>query len=149
MYNGNIDILVGEAGATITIRDEISNETIAHVELSPQDFCLALSRRVYVPCDVKTGYLDRVGKKMIMDELNFVMPPDIPYKDRQKVAITEAAKVCPEGWVPDTYYGSQKSFFRGADGQEYARTIIRRWVTEGDEETNTAIAEWRDACNQN
>lgn len=53
--------------------------------------------------------------------------PEANYMNRKEVAIETIKTVCPDGWTPDLYFGSQNSFFR-ENGKEYARVTIRRWI---------------------
>ena len=123
--NGSITFSDTKNGATIEIRDNASREEFVEVRLTASQLCQALSRSANTPCEIKTRNLDRVGKTMIMDDLVFEMPKHC-YINRKDVAKQEATRVCPDGWTPDLYFGSQRSFF-SKDGKEYARTTIRRW----------------------
>lgn len=125
--NGQITILFNENGLNIEVYDQLSRECIVEINLDKDQTCEALSRVAYTPCMLRTGHLDRVGKKMLMDKLIF----EIPYKGydvnkKVEIAIREANIFCPEGWEPDKYYVSKDSFFT-EDGKQYARTTIRRW----------------------
>lgn len=125
-YNGAITFLTDEDGATIEIHDRASSTMFCKIKLTASQLALMLSRRSHTPCDMETAGLERVGKKMIMDKLEFAMP-ESSWNDRKEVAGREAIRQCPEGWKPDCYFGSKHSFFtKGA--KEYATTIIRKWV---------------------
>ena len=58
----------------------------------------------------------------------FKIPNDIGYgENRKAIAIQTAKHKCPIGWTPDEGFSSQGSFF-SKNGQDYAKTTIRRWV---------------------
>ena len=130
--NARITILVSEGGAVIQIHDRDASVQMAEVRMTSAQFCAAIGRQGYVECEMEVCDLSRVGKAMEMKELVFGI--SVPEKDRydrekmKKIAIKAAKTECPEGWIPDTYYGSQNSFYIGSDGVQYARTLIRRWV---------------------
>jgi len=126
-YNGRISLLIDERGLTVEVYDEASGECVVDLELPPKETCQALGRLVHIPCKVRYGELDRVGKKMETDYIVFPIPKH-DYNDRNRVATEACAQYCPEGWIADNYYGSQGSFFEKED-QQYARCTVRRWVT--------------------
>src|ERR1700761_2134027 len=102
--NGRITLLVGREGANLTIKDENSNIDVLEIQLSPQDFMRLLGREAYLPCKIRYGQLDRVGKQMQMRSHTFEMP-DTSYNKMEEVAAQLAVKTCPEGWTPDLYFG--------------------------------------------
>lgn len=124
-YNGAITILIDRDGASIEIADRASTLTFVKAELTVDQLALALSRRTDTPCKIETRGLGKVGKKMVMRDFEFEMPPH-NYESRKLVAERHVREVCPEGWEPDTYFGSQLSFFV-KDAQTFARTTIRKW----------------------
>ncbi len=127
-YNGSITFLISEEGARIEIYDRESTICVARIELDVQQLAEMLSRRAMTPCDIRFGNLAVVGKKMKVKKFEFEMP-EADWKDRKEVAYKTACKVCPEGWIPDDYFGSRDSFF-DRDGKSFARVHIRQW-TEG------------------
>ncbi len=124
-YNGSITFLISERGATIEIEDRASSVEFVRIELDVQQLAELLSRRSNLPCNIETRCLEKVGKKMVMETFEFEIPK-VEYEHRKAVAVAESRKQCPKGWEPDTYYGSQNSFFT-KDKKEYARTTIRKW----------------------
>jgi hypothetical protein len=124
-YNGAITFLINESGARIEIHDRASSTKFLYIELDVQQLAEMLGRRSHTPCNIETRGLDRIGKKMLMNTLEFPMPK-ADYQKRKEVAVKEAKKCCPEGWYPDEYFGSHGSFFT-KDGKDYARTTIRKW----------------------
>lgn len=142
-YNGRISLLINDDETTIEIYDEVSRECIVVVTLTPEQICTALSRLCRTECTIRVGNLERVGKKLLIDHLIFPMP-EYSFNNKKEIASKEALRLCPEGWLPDNYFGSQNSFFV-KDVKTYARTTIRKWVSMADE----GLASWEDQCNQN
>lgn len=125
-----ITILFDDNGLNIEVEDRISGQMFLKIRLNQKQTCQALSRLAYTHCQkAEVFYLERIGKKMEMADLQFQMPPgSAEYGDgRKEAAAKEALRVAPKGWTPSTYFGSQDSYFY-KDGELWARTTIRRWV---------------------
>lgn len=114
----------------IEIEDRTSNQKFVTIRMNAEQFVLAALRHVG-NCEVESCEvfsLERVGKKLELGKLEFVMP-ECDYRKRNEIACKLAMKECPEGWTPDLYFGSKDSFFNPGPGMaEMARTTIRRWV---------------------
>ena len=117
----------GDDTIHITLVDGLASIEFAEVSLTPEQFALAITGLGRIVCDMEVRGLDRVGKKMEHDSLEFPLGVESYAKNAKKVAIKKAHEACPEGWIPDTYFGSQDSFFY-RDGETWARCTIRRWV---------------------
>ena len=127
--NGSITILCGghTDGVVIEIRDNDAATIFCKIELDAKQFVAALGRLSNVEAkSMEVFNLDRVGKKHEHKKLEFEIP-ESGYDGRKEIAIKTAKEKCPEGWIPDLYFGSQDSFFM-KDGKEYARCIIRRYI---------------------
>jgi len=124
--SGAITMLFKDDGVTIEIRDTKSTKLFVEATLNAKEACQMLSRLANTPCELKTQHLEKVGKKMEMDTLEFEVKDSI-YESRINTAVKQAKQACPSGWEPDENFSSQGSFFT-KDGKEYARTTIRRWV---------------------
>ena len=125
---GKISIFIGRDSTTIEIYDTNANIKFCQIELTPEQLSSALSRLSYTECkSVHVMSLDKVGKKHEHKTMEFELPRDVSFKSRHSVANIVSLNVCPEGWTPDNYFGSQDSFFQ-KDGKQYARCIIRRYV---------------------
>jgi len=124
---GRISILVSSDRIDIEIEDSLSGESLAEVTLTPEVFCAALGRLVMNKCDVKTGDLSKVGKKMKVDKFTFPIPEDADYSTEKEIAKSIAQDNCPEGWEADSYFNSQDSFFN-EDGRRWARCTMRKWI---------------------
>lgn len=127
---GRITLLVDKDGASLEIECHTSGIKIANIKISPDDFCALLARHAYKSCSIEIPdkhYWQNVGKKQVMDNISFPMPDGVPYQERKQIACDLLPAYTPEGWIADTYFGSQGSFSR-KDGKDYANTIIRSWV---------------------
>ena len=131
---GQITIMCAADEVTIDIHDQQASVDFVTVRMSPENFVAALGRLAYVPCELNVGALNRVGLVHECRDWEFPMPPDVSWKKKKETAMALAKKLCPEGWTPDTHFGSQDSFYRVGE-QQMARTMIRRWVPRT---TNTA-----------
>ena len=127
--NAQIDLLFSHEGLDIRIFDDDANITLVTLHLNQEQTCQAMSRlsRTHAEkCEIRG--IDKIGKTMEMDHITFPMPKGVEYKKRAQVAYEIAKDKCPEGWVPDNYFGSQNSFRNAKNGQLIARATIRRWV---------------------
>jgi hypothetical protein len=112
----------------IEVRDKASSTIFLIMTMTREQFINAAMNRLGCT-DVKEAevyHLDRVGKKMEMGTLTFEIP-DWGYTGNLPETIKLAYKNCPDGWIPDTSFSSQGSFYTGDDGKRYARTTIRKW----------------------
>lgn len=125
---GSIDILYRDDIVEITVHDEDAVSIVCSVELSSAQFCeVALGRLARQKCEIDVPDSSRIGKIRESKNFEFEMPVLNYPSNRASVAKMIAAKKCPDGWTPSTYFGSRDSFFK-KDGKEYARTTIYRWV---------------------
>lgn len=113
----------------IEIVDKESGGRLAVVHVGHTQFVAALGRMGSCACTIEHGNLSKVGKIHESKRFEFPLTANKPitYKNREAVAKACVMDHCPEGWEPDNYYGSQDSFFE-KDGEQWARTTIRRWV---------------------
>jgi hypothetical protein len=119
---------MGDDYIEIEIRDKPSRQTAFRGRMSLQDFAMLVTGRGDVPIEAEWSGLDRVGKIMEMREIEFPIPANAGHGERRKrIAIAEAARHTPDGWFADTYFASLSSFFC-KNGEDWARTTIRRWV---------------------
>lgn len=110
---------------SIRLRDNDAAAEFAQVRLTLEQFAQAVTGLTIGDCEIEVNGLDRVGRRMETAIHTFPMPRQKPCD--KEVAAAGAKETCPEGWTPDTYFGSQSSFFR-QDGVPWARCTIRRWV---------------------
>lgn len=114
----------------LKVYDKTSGVTFLDMTLTREQFINATMNRLG-NTDVKSTYLchlDKVGKTMEMQTLEFEMPDGSEFRDKE-VAAKIVHEKCPDGWTPDTGFSSQNSFFtKMKSNGRYARTTIRRWV---------------------
>ena len=126
-HKGRITILSNKTHVDIEIEDESSSSVLLKIRMSPEDFCSAIGRLAYIPCNYEAHHLDRAGKYMVMKNINFPVK-----KDSRELAIKKALavpSVLEDGWVPDTHFSSQNSFYYNSDQETYmARTVLRKYV---------------------
>jgi len=128
--NGKITILVNREQTTIELMDEDANTTFVRVVLTPDQLSSALSRLAYTDCEMDLFGLDRVGKKMEHKQFEFELPrKNMSSRDSEELSVIAQTILDNnnEGWITDTYFGSQDTFFTKND-KPYARCTIRRWV---------------------
>lgn len=116
----------GKKKIRIDVTDETSRTRFLALELDLAAFAEAITGLAGIECDIDVHNLDRVGKKLEKREIEFLVAEKVWLHDKE-LAIDLAKAATPEGWVADTYYGSKDSFFT-KDGDQWARTTIRRWV---------------------
>jgi len=128
LENAKISILIGAESTTIELIDDSSSITFARVKLTPEELSSCLSRQAYVSCQTELKGLDKVGKKMENKDHCFIIPNDLPKgEEKDKELLKICNQTIPEGWIADSYFRSQNSFFT-KDGVNYARATIRRWI---------------------
>jgi hypothetical protein len=141
VLDGGITILFDNDGLSIEIVDSLSSVKIVKATLTPEQTVQALSRLNRTDCKITVApNINVIGKKMIVENLDFLLPNGIDRystyspKIREKL-FEEAKRLCAEKskdnpsepWSPDNYFGSQDSFF--SKGKEYwVRAIIRKWT---------------------
>jgi len=130
--DGRITLLVDKDGARFEIRDADANVEFLRFTMKPEDFCAALGRLAYIHCELDLNHKEVLGKKRLMDKLEFKMPKDVTYKNQKETAYKLAQIVCPEGWEVCDYFNSQDSFYY-KDDDKYARATIVKWVEKTNE----------------
>lgn len=129
VLEGRITLLFSNNGLEIEIMDNGSRTTFVRAALSPEQVVQAMSRLANTECSlvVSRGALERVGTVAEHKKFEFKIGNSVDWRDKKDEAIKLAKLECPEGWIPDLYFSSQDSFFT-KDGEQWARTTIRRWV---------------------
>ena len=114
----------------ISITDEIANINFVTVSMSFENFMKCLTGLSDIKGAGKVSGLDKVGKihECELFEFPLAVFAGGSSSSRLDIAIETAERLCPNGWQPDLYFGSQNSFFE-KDGVSYARCTIRRWRT--------------------
>ena len=124
--DARITILANDGEVKIELKDAKSSITFARVSMTAEQFVRALSRTSYCDCDCEVFSLEKIGKQHENKTFEFEIPK-FEYNERHAKTAEIAKAVCPDGWLPDTYFGSKDSFFE-KDGKFYARCTIRRWI---------------------
>lgn len=127
LEKGRITLLFGTEESIIELIDNSSGITFARVKLTPEQLSSALSRMTYTECEIELSGIEKLGKRMQVSQIEFEIPYNLHevslnYKNIHQLALN----ACKDGWEPDNYYQSQKSFF-SEEGKFFARTTIRRW----------------------
>ena len=124
-----LTIRVSKDGVTIVIDDTDANIEFVEVDMDPATFTAALGGLAFVPVTGKVGGLDRIGKRHECKPFRFPFCRRGHWlgDDMEKHAAKAVEELCPDGWKPDTHFSSQGSFGT-TDGEEWAETMIRRWV---------------------
>lgn len=135
--NGDITILVNQDGATIEIKDRDASTTFCKINMTSDEFCQSLSRLGHVKTDVNVYGIDRIGKKHENKSFEFKLPKGfkrIYGVEKQKLQDFNLSNIAQEeldklneGWIAESYFSGQGSFFT-KDGEEYASVTIRRWI---------------------
>jgi hypothetical protein len=113
----------------ISIYDNASCKEFITLKLTREQFVNATMNRLGNTeiAEAKVGYLDLVGKKMIMETIEFELPGGFDRsKEKAKEVVKNIVNELEGGWIPDTSFSSQNSFFDKC-GKPYARTTIRKW----------------------
>ena len=123
-----ISIFINQDETTIEVECGKSSTKFVEIKLTPEQLSSALSRSAYTPCkSVEVHGLDRVNKKHECKGYEFKLP-ECSWDNHKEKAIETAQELLKDSkWEPDLYFGSRDSFFQ-KDGEEWARTTIRRWV---------------------
>lgn len=132
-----ITILVNGDHVDIELVDRKSSSVFATIKMTSEQFTKALSRSVFVNCEMEIGeHLERLNKKMIYKPIIFELGKvsELGYGGWKEKARKKVKELVPEGWEPDLYFGSQSSFKPVGD-MVIASTFIKRWV-DTDEKTD-------------
>jgi hypothetical protein len=131
-----LSIQINEEHVNITFMD--SYNEVCSLNVGHREFNQALGRLSCVPCLDADVRPEVAGK--IMEHKPFEFQIDltgVSYKRKRVVTRVKALELCPDGWYPDTHFGSQESFFE-RDGEQWARTTIRRFVFPHETEEKSA-----------
>ena len=124
---GNISILINQDYTTIELRDENAAVNFLSITLSPEQLSSVLSRLAQVKCDIDLKNIEVVGKKHEHNSFEFEIPKELASSSKAKELHEIAQSKLIDGWVADSYFASQGTFFE-KDSKQYARCTIRRWV---------------------
>lgn len=114
---------------TLVLRDETSRINFVEVKMSLEAFALAVTGLAYQPCEIETDGLEHVGMVKETRSHEFRLGCEVYDSDLKQLAIQEARRTCPKGWLLSDSFSSQDSFFRKGE-QTWARCTIRRYVAK-------------------
>lgn len=112
----------------LRIRDAKARVEFLELKIDADWFMAALGAQASCPCslEIRDGSLSKLGKSQETKTFEFKLDNADSWKDKD-AARTQVTAVTPEGWVADTQFNSQGSFYtKGAE--RWARTVIRRWI---------------------
>lgn len=133
--NAQITLLFNQDGLSLRVYDDDAAITFIELTLNQEQTCQALSRLSHTHvADAEVFGLDKVGKKMLMDEISFELPGIKSYSRdcKEKAAIAgqhylNVTGQAADGWVLDDYFSSRKSFtYKGETLIGHA--TIRKWI---------------------
>jgi hypothetical protein len=125
---GQISILINREYTTIEVRDDNANTTFAKVTLTPEQLSAALSRQMYVECELDVRGLDRIGKQHENKSFEFEITEDqLRRKDSKELhsIAQKTISMLNEEWIAEDYFSSQDSTFT-KNGKYFAKCTIRR-----------------------
>lgn len=128
---GRFTLLVSDGKCLIEVQDHQAGVTFLRIELNADQYMRVLSRQASVDCELDLVGLDKIGKKLEVGKFEFKALTPNDYHRRtyeyEKQLQELAQSQLKDGWIAESYFGSQHSFFQ-KDGEQWARVTIRRWV---------------------
>ena len=127
---GRVSILIGADSTTIEIEDNNANTQFVRVKLTASEFQRALSRECMIKCELDVNGLDKVGKTHENKMLDFPINESLRSSNHSNELREIAQGILDQqgdGWIADSYFGSQKSF-SGYGDKSMAHAVIRRWI---------------------
>lgn len=98
----------------IRVNDDNAVTKFCELELSPHDFAMALTGLSGIKCKAEVIGLDRVGKIRVRESRSVKCP--LKGYDKEHLRQWLADNCQEEGWIIDTYLGSQNSINHSSDG---------------------------------
>ena len=115
---------------SITLVDGASRISFLDIKMTLEEFAKAVTGQGFIPFNGTARNFGNLGKQKITEDFEFKMPSN-DFINRKESAAVEAKRVCPEGWLIDTYFGSQSSFVEKG-GDCWASTSIYKFVEVSD-----------------
>lgn len=135
--NANISISRNSSDEIgISVADEASGITFLDLRLTPQEFAMALTGCAYT--DVKAAEvrgMDVVGKRKVVEPRTVVYPGE-SYGSREEMRAWLKENGKEEGWIVDSYLGSQSSISRKGDETILNYSVYRFEAVAESEPTN-------------
>lgn len=124
---GQISIFINREYTSIEVTDKHSNTRFLDIKLTPQQLNDALSRIGNTECELDVIGLEKIGKKHECKTFEFEIEERLASSTHSDKLYKITEELLTDGWVADSYFGSQNSFFN-KDGKQMARCTIRRWI---------------------
>lgn len=125
--NAQITILINRDYTTIELFDKDASTTIVEIKLTPEQLSSALSRLSHTDCKAELHNIERAGKKHECKSFEFEISKSLRGSQHAEELSNLAQSHLSDGWLAESYFASQNSFFE-RDGKQYARCTIRRWI---------------------
>lgn len=111
---------------SVHMRDELSGIEFARIELSPHDFCMALTGLAEVEGKLTCQGLEYVGKKRITEQRSIVCPLK-SYTKREELSKWLEENAQEEGWLLISYLGCQSSV-EYKDGKTILNYSVKKYI---------------------
>lgn len=99
----------------IRVKDESARVQLLEVSMSPHDFAMAVTGLSEIKCSAQATHLDKAGKVRERQHRSAMCP--LNTYDRTQLQDWLKENCQEEGWILDTYLGSQSSVcYKGNDG---------------------------------
>lgn len=115
----------------IRLNDEASHIEFVDVAMTPHDFAEAVMGLAMQPVEGEVRGLENVGKNKIYEKRSIVCPLDT-HKTSELVEWLRL-NAQEEGWILDTYLGSQTSVGPYKEGGRRLNYAVIKYVEAGDE----------------
>lgn len=109
----------------IRVTDDASSVEFAVIEMTVEDFALAVFGLSHVPADFTLRSPELVGKTRIISRRQVVCP--LKTYDRAELAKWLAENCQEPGWLLDTYLGAQNSVVT-VDGKTILNYSVRKFI---------------------
>lgn len=127
---GRISILIGADSTSIEIEDNNANTQFVKLRMTASEFQRALSRECMIKCELYIKGLDKIGKKHENKQFSFPISDELrssANSEKLRVIAQDLLDEQNEGWIADSYFGSQGSF-SGYGDKCMAHATVRRWI---------------------
>lgn len=113
----------------IRITDDASRTQFVKASLDPHSYAMLITGLSEVEAECEVNNLDRVGKQKIIERRSIECPLNTYSKDELKAWLLENAQ--EEGWMLDTYLGSQDSVGCSTNGGRILRYHVFKFIELG------------------
>jgi len=115
-----------DGGISIRIEDELSRIEFIDASISLEEFAEAITGLSSRPMTAEVRGLEFVGRKRATEARSIVCPLDTYDKKVLEQWLKDSAQ--EEGWMVNTYLGSQSSVRRWQDGQIVLNYSVTKYV---------------------